>query len=125
MNFGDAFLSPHDRRIDLSPQDEEHHYCIHLFNHVASPIDWAGREALELVNEEDITPNMVRALTLDYERKCQLINQHTLVFFRRIFREFAGMSGAGLARGTPQFGDRVYYNFVLHKECTTAYSGGL
>ena len=79
---------------------------------------------LHLVSEEDITPNVVLALALDFRRKCRLINQHTPLFFRWIFREFAGMSGAGLAKGIPGLGDRVYYNFVLHKECTSAQGGG-
>jgi SAM-dependent methyltransferase len=74
---------------------------------------------LRLVSEEDITPNVVRALTLDYERKCELINRHIPRLFRGIFCEFAGMNGAGLARGSPRLGDRVYYNFVLHKNYTT------
>ncbi len=71
---------------------------------------------LRLVREEDITPNVFRALTLDYERKFKLINQHIPWMFRGIFREFAGMSGAGLAIGMPKYGDRVYYNFILRKD---------
>ncbi|KPK92534.1 MAG: hypothetical protein AMJ88_10775 [Anaerolineae bacterium SM23_ 63] len=232
MNLGYAFLNPHDGRIDLSSEDEEHRYCIQLYHHVASAISWIGVDALELgsgrgggaayiakqfkpksyigiditassvnfsnqrhsieglsfrqcdadnlpfenasfdvvisveasglwrnkertfrdiahvlkpngyflytdmhrygqihiwrsqlvasglrlVGEEDITPNVVRALTLDYERKCKLINQYIPRWFRRIFCEFAGMNGAGLATGTPRFGDRVYYSFVLRKD---------
>jgi SAM-dependent methyltransferase len=73
---------------------------------------------LQLVHEEDITPNVVRALSLDSERKRELIRQHIPRMFRGIFFEFAGMNGAGLARGTPRFRDRVYHNFVLHKDCT-------
>ncbi|UCF60059.1 MAG: methyltransferase domain-containing protein [Anaerolineaceae bacterium] len=71
---------------------------------------------LRLASEEDITANVARALTLDYERKCELISQHIPWLFRGIFYEFAGMSGAGLATGTPKFRNRVYYNFVLHKD---------
>ena len=232
MNYGYAFLNPHEGRIDLSHEEEEHRYCIQLYHHVASAIPWIGVDALELgsgrgggaayitkhfkpksyigidmtagaidfceqrysieclsfsrcdadnlpfesasfdvvisveasglwrdkertfrdiayilkpngyflyadlqpfeqisrwrsqlvgsglrlVSEEDITPNVVRALTLDYERKCKLINRHIPRLFQGIFYEFAGMNGAGLARGTPRFRDRVYYNFVLHKD---------
>jgi SAM-dependent methyltransferase len=70
---------------------------------------------LRLISEEDITPNVVKALVLDYERKWELINQLIPRLFRGIFYEFAGMNGAGLATGTPRDGDRVYYNFVLCK----------
>jgi hypothetical protein len=51
--------------------------------------------------------------------RANLINQYALAFFRGILREFAGMSSAGLAGGTSQFGDRVDYSFVLHKDCNT------
>ncbi len=71
---------------------------------------------LRLISEEDITPNVVRALSLDFGRKCALINKHIPCLFRGIFYEFAGMNGAGLARGTPRYGERVYYNFVLRKD---------
>jgi len=235
MNYGYAALNPDDGRIDLSREDEEHRYCIQLYHHIASAINWIGVDALELgsgrgggaayivkqfrpksyvgiditissvdcsnrrhsieglsflqsdadslpfenasfdvvisveasglwrdkdrtfkdiahvlkpngyflyadlqpydqismlrsqleasglrmVTEEDITPNVIRALTLDSERKFKLINQHIPRFFRGIFREFAGMNGAGLAIGTPRFGDRGYYYFVLCKDNDT------
>jgi ubiquinone/menaquinone biosynthesis C-methylase UbiE len=71
---------------------------------------------LRLVREEDITPNVVRALSLDFDRKRKLINQHIPRVFRGIFCEFAGLNGAGLAIGPPIIGDRVYCNYVLRKD---------
>lgn len=41
-----------------------------------------------------------------------MLLHHVTTLIRR-----GGMNGAGLARGTPRFRDRVYYNFVLHKAC--------
>jgi hypothetical protein len=99
-------------------------YFLYTDMHPYGQIDtWRSQlvaSGLQLVSEEDITPNVVRALTLDYERKCKLINRHIPRLFRGIFYEFAGMNGAGLARGTPRFRDRVYYYFVLHKASTLA-----
>jgi SAM-dependent methyltransferase len=92
---------------------------MHLYEQVNTWRSQLVGSGLRLVSEEDITSNVVRALTLDHERKCKLIHQHIPRLFRGIFYEFAGMNGAGLARGTPKFGDRVYYNFVLRKDNVT------
>jgi SAM-dependent methyltransferase len=77
--------------------------------------DQLASTGLQLVEEQDITPNVVRALELDSSRKRLLIDQHVPRLLRGVFGKFAGMSGAGLARGAPQPGDRIYLNFVLRK----------
>ena len=71
---------------------------------------------LQLVKEEDITPNVVRALELDGERKRKLIDQHAPMAIRKVFKTFAGVKGAELARGSPKAGERLYLNFVLRKQ---------
>jgi ubiquinone/menaquinone biosynthesis C-methylase UbiE len=73
------------------------------------------RTGLDLLHEEDITPNVVKALALDNERKRKLINQYVPKILHRPFYEFAGITGAGLAHGSPRAGERLYLNFVLHK----------
>jgi ubiquinone/menaquinone biosynthesis C-methylase UbiE len=70
---------------------------------------------LQLVKEEDITPNVVRALELDSARKRRLIERHAPRIIRGSFKTFAGLTGAELARGAPGPGERLYLNFVLRK----------
>lgn len=75
---------------------------------------------LQLMEEEDITSNVVRALELDSERRRKLINQYVPKIFHGLFNEFAGMTGAGLAHGSPKAGERIYLNFVFRKPNTLA-----
>jgi SAM-dependent methyltransferase len=74
-----------------------------------------ARAGFRLVVEEDITPNVVRALELDGARRRMLIDQYVPRMLRGMFRGFAGLDGAGLARGSGKTGERVYVNFVLRK----------
>ena len=70
---------------------------------------------LNLIEEQDITPNVVKALDLDYERKRNLIAKHIPRFLQGAFGNFAGISGGGFYRGTPKNGERVYLNHVFQK----------
>jgi SAM-dependent methyltransferase len=88
------------------------------------------RTGLRLLSEENITPNVIRALALDRERKRKLIDQYAPRLLRKPFNEFAGMTGAGLApdsnnrglaRGSPKDGERIYLNFLFRKQFS--YSG--
>jgi SAM-dependent methyltransferase len=64
----------------------------------------AGMEVLE---EEDITPAVVRALDLDNDRKVELIRRHAPAFVRTRFRQFAAVRGtrtyAHFSDGTWQY----------------------
>ena len=70
---------------------------------------------LNLIKEEDITPNVVQALDLDYERKRNLISRHIPGPLRGAFHHFAGTSGGGFYRGTPKSGQRMYLHYVFQK----------
>lgn len=70
---------------------------------------------LQLVVEEDITPNVLRSLQLDASRRKSLIEKYVPKLLRKPFGHFAGTSGAGLADGVPMSGDRVYYNFLFRR----------
>ncbi len=70
---------------------------------------------LEPVSEEDITPQVRRALDLDYERKLRLVAAHVPRMLRAHFGYFAGLTGAGLYRDRPRNGTRIYLNFVFRK----------
>jgi ubiquinone/menaquinone biosynthesis C-methylase UbiE len=71
---------------------------------------------LELLREEDITRNVVRALALDQARKKDLADRYIPRVLRRTFYHFGGISGDGLARGDPKVGERLYLFFVFQKK---------
>jgi SAM-dependent methyltransferase len=70
---------------------------------------------LYLVEEEDISANVVRALELDNARKQELIRRKVPRMLWRIFDEFAGMEGTHSFYNTLCTGERVYLRFVLQK----------
>ena len=55
-------------------------------------------QGLEIVEERDITSNVVKALELDHDRKERLIRDKVPLLFRRVAREFAGSVGSGIYR---------------------------
>ncbi len=74
-----------------------------------------AKTGFRLVSEEDITASVVRALALDAERRRRLIEEYVPRVLRPAYRAFAGSKGAGLARGSPSTGERVYLSFVLRR----------
>ncbi|RUL83102.1 class I SAM-dependent methyltransferase [Tautonia sociabilis] len=68
----------------------------------------------EVEQEQDITPNVLRALTLDNERKSGLIRREVPWIFRSMFRVFAGMEGTASYRSFAS-GEWVYWRFALRK----------
>ena len=73
---------------------------------------------LELLSEEDITPNVIRALALDRERRTKLIQHYVPKILYRPFAEFSGITGAGLVPGPPSIGERTYRSYVFCKKKT-------
>jgi ubiquinone/menaquinone biosynthesis C-methylase UbiE len=71
---------------------------------------------LELLKAEDITPNVVKALALDQDRKRNLVERYTPRILHKAFAHFGGISGDGLARGEPKVGERNYLFFVFRKK---------
>lgn len=70
---------------------------------------------LKLVKEEDITPNVVRALELDNDRKQQLINQYAPKILRKAVFEFAGVTNTNYAYGAFKARQKLYLHFVSRK----------
>lgn len=66
------------------------------------------------VNETDITPNVVKALELDNDRKQRLITRKCPRVLRREAAEFAAMKGSRAYRSF-RSGYSRYLRFVLHK----------
>jgi len=71
---------------------------------------------LQLIKEEDITPNVIRALELDHARRRTLIKRYVPKWLQSPFAGFAGVTGANLAADGPKLGERIYMNFVFQKQ---------
>jgi SAM-dependent methyltransferase len=70
---------------------------------------------LGLLREEDLTAGVAKALSLDLERKLELIDCHVPGLLKPFFKNFAGLNGPSLARAKPRIGERVYLSFQLQK----------
>jgi SAM-dependent methyltransferase len=69
----------------------------------------------QLLEEENIRPNVVRALELDDARKRALIEQKVPRLLRKIFHEFAGMQGSRSQYAALRSGKKRYIRFLLQK----------
>ena len=68
-----------------------------------------------LLEEEDISANVVRALELDDARKRALIERKVPRLLRKFFHEFAGMQGSRSQYATLRSGEKRYIRFVFQK----------
>lgn len=72
------------------------------------------RSSLEIIKQEVISPNVVRGLELDSERRLNLIAQLVPKMLRQLFRQFAGVKGSQLYKGL-RSGGQVYVSYALQK----------
>jgi ubiquinone/menaquinone biosynthesis C-methylase UbiE len=72
------------------------------------------KAGFEIVEDQEITPNVLRALELDDERKRGLIRREVPMIFRPMFRCFAGMAGTESHQAFAN-GEWVYWRFVFRK----------
>jgi ubiquinone/menaquinone biosynthesis C-methylase UbiE len=72
------------------------------------------QSGMKIIKREDITPNIVRSLDLDNERKLLLIRALFHKWLLKPFQEFAGMKGSKIYAGF-QSGAMVYLHYVLQK----------
>jgi ubiquinone/menaquinone biosynthesis C-methylase UbiE len=72
------------------------------------------KSGLKLIDETDITPNIVEALELDDVRKTTLIKQAVFKPLVRTFLEFAGVKGSAMYNEFKN-GETVYQSFVFQK----------
>lgn len=69
---------------------------------------------LEVLKEERISSNVLKALECDNERKLQLIEQKVPSFLKKPFKEFAGLQGTEPYEAF-RTGVREYRSFILRK----------
>jgi ubiquinone/menaquinone biosynthesis C-methylase UbiE len=73
-----------------------------------------GEAGFTICMERDITPNVVRALDLDSDRKLALIGQHIPRIIRKRFLLFAATPGTSMYEGF-RSGQILYRSFVAQK----------
>ena len=71
---------------------------------------------LTMVEEEDITANVLRALDLDHDRKQVLIRKHAPRFLHKIFHEFAGLRGSQFIYEAFENRTKVYRRYLFRKD---------
>lgn len=74
-----------------------------------------AHSGLELLEEENISQNVVKAMEAEDEEKQARIKRLVPRRWQKLFAEFAGVVGSKL-HGNLIKGDRLYYRFVLQKK---------
>lgn len=69
---------------------------------------------LEIIEEENVTRNVVNAIEQEDELKNERIEKNIPKWFQKTFREFAGVQGSKIHTDLRD-GNLVYYRFVLRK----------
>lgn len=77
------------------------------------------RSGFHIVRERRITPNIVRALDMDDERRMALIHRGVPGFWRKMFKQFAATPGTSMYESFRK-GHWEYLSFVLQKNGTSA-----
>ncbi len=72
------------------------------------------RTAMRRIKQENITPNVIKALDADHDRRMAHIQRGVPKAFRQLLREFAGNKGTWIYKGFLE-GTIVYQNFVYQK----------
>lgn len=83
-------------------------------NDVAVLHDQMEESGMKILKREDITPNVLRSLDLDDQRKLLLIRALFRNWLLRPFQEFAGLKGTKIYSGF-QSGTMIYLHYVLQK----------
>jgi len=82
--------------------------------HCAQWHDHIQQSGLELVEQEDITTNVVKGLELLTQRHVTLVKQLSPFLLRPIFRQLAGVKGSYVHRSL-ESGKQKYMRYVLRK----------
>jgi hypothetical protein len=74
-------------------------------------------EGFTIVEEENITKNVLRAMDLTGEQKSGLVNAHVPAILKRSFRHFAGVPGSRVYNSF-EVGEVQYVRYALEKPGT-------
>jgi ubiquinone/menaquinone biosynthesis C-methylase UbiE len=70
---------------------------------------------MDLLEEENISENVIKAIEMEEPLKQKRIEQHIPVWFQKSFKEFAGVKGSKIHTSL-QSRELVYYRFVMRKQ---------
>jgi SAM-dependent methyltransferase len=87
---------------------------LRLVHEVDGLLESLRRSGLTVIDAEDITTNVLRALELDSDRRARQINRHVPRVFRGMFRTFAGTRGSRMP-SLMRDGRMQYFRFVLQR----------
>ena len=73
------------------------------------------KAGFSILQELDISDQVLAALELDDERKRSLIQQKIPGLLRGLFYEFAGVQGTRSYNGSFRRGEKVYFRFTLQR----------
>jgi ubiquinone/menaquinone biosynthesis C-methylase UbiE len=76
--------------------------------------DQLVRSGMEIVEKENITPNILRAMESDSERRLGLIKRLAPQVFHYFFQQFAGTKGSGIYQAFHS-GSSIYLRYLLRK----------
>jgi hypothetical protein len=69
---------------------------------------------MEIIHEEDITDNVIKAIELEEPLKQKRIKEHVPKWFQNMFSEFAGVKGSKIHEDL-RSRKLIYYRFLLVK----------
>lgn len=69
---------------------------------------------LEVLKKRDITPNVVKALDEDHDRRMKIISQNVPKPFKKQFREFAGVKNSIVYKQFEK-GELLYLSYIMRK----------
>jgi len=73
-----------------------------------------NKSGLELLKEEVITPNVLKAMELDHKRKVRLIQRKVPNLLHKSLESFAGTKDSRIYESF-KFGVNIYFNYILQK----------
>jgi ubiquinone/menaquinone biosynthesis C-methylase UbiE len=73
-----------------------------------------SESGMKIIKKRDITPNVVKALNEDHDRRMKVISENVPRFFVKQFREFAGVRNSVVYK---EFVKRecIYFSYILQK----------
>jgi len=73
-----------------------------------------ARSGMKVLRKRDITPNVIKALDEDHDRRMKTISENVPKPFIRQFREFAGVKNS-VVYNQFENGEMIYYSFIMQK----------
>lgn len=76
-----------------------------------------SKSGFRIVRKLDITPNVIKAITEDGERRFKIFKNNMSKFFLHYFQEFAGNKSSSISKMLKN-GEMIYYSYIAYKPDT-------